>query len=74
MFNHRRSKRGVEKMELNILNMISNMKVKQEQQKYNLSVKNVSKNEDLTIKPLIINSLGKSKSILKDKNNVFITT
>ena len=48
-------------MELNILNMISNMKVKQEQQKYNFDVKNVTKIEDLTIKPLVINSLGKSE-------------
>ena len=67
MFYFRRSKRGVDKMELNILNMISNMKVKQEQQKYNILVnenippKNNIKIENLSFETLSLKNLDKSE-------------
>ena len=45
----------------NILNMISNMKVQQEQQKYNLTPKNDTKIEDLSLKTLSLKNLDKSE-------------
>ena len=80
MFYFRRSKRGVDKMELNILNMISNMKVKQEQQKYNILVnenippKNNIEIEDLSFETLSLKNLDKSEIDFGRQNNVFIIT
>ena len=51
----------------NILNIMSNMKVKQDQHKYNILVdenmppKNNIKIEDLSFKPLALKNLDKSK-------------